>query len=110
MPTVYKVLGQSAPANTSNANLYTVPASTSAIVSTLAIANTTATDALAEVYVRIGGAAAATSNAVLYDVSIPARSTSAFTLGMTLAATDIITIQTGTANALTFTAFGSEIS
>jgi hypothetical protein len=43
MPTVYKVLGQAAPANTSNANLYTVPASTSAIVSTLVIANTTAT-------------------------------------------------------------------
>lgn len=110
MPTVYKVLGQAAPANTSNANLYTVPASTSAIVSTLVIANTTATAALAEVYVRIAGAAAATSNAVLYDASIPANSTATFTLGMTLATTDIITIQTGTANALTFTAFGSEIS
>lgn len=110
MPTVYKVLGQAAPANTSNANLYTVPASTSAIVSTLVIANTTATAALAEVYVRIAGAAAATSNAVLYDASIPANSTATFTLGMTLATTDIITVQTGTANALTFTAFGSEIS
>ena len=110
MPTVYKVLGQSAPANTSNANLYTVPASTSAIVSTLVIANTTATAATADVFVRIGGAAAATSNAILYDASIPANSTATFTLGMTLATTDIITIQTGTANALTFTAFGSEIS
>ena len=110
MPTVYKVLGQSAPANTSNANLYTVPASTSAIVSTLVIANTTATAALAEVYVRIGGAAAATSNAILYDASVPANSIATFTLGMTLATTDIITIQTATANALTFTAFGSEIS
>jgi hypothetical protein len=110
MPTVYKVLGQAAPADTSNANLYTVPASTSAIVSTLVIANTTATAALAEVYVRIAGATAAASNAILYDASIPANSTATFTLGMTLATTDIITIQTGTANALTFTAFGSEIS
>jgi hypothetical protein len=110
MPTVYKVLGQAAPANTSNANLYTVPASTSAIVSTLVIANTTATAATADVFVRIGGAAAATSNAILYDASVPANSTATFTLGMTLATTDIITIQTGTASALTFTAFGSEIS
>ena len=110
MPTVYKVLGQAAPANTSNANLYTVPASTSAIVSTLVIANTTATAATADVFVRIAGAAAAASNAILYDASIPANSTATFTLGMTLATTDIITIQTGTANALTFTAFGSEIS
>jgi hypothetical protein len=110
MATVYKVLGQAAPANTSNANLYTVPASTSAVVSTLVIANTTATSALAEVYVRIAGAAAATSNAILYDVPIGGNSIATFTLGITLATTDIITIQTGTANALTFTAFGSEIS
>lgn len=110
MPTIYKILGQSGPANTSNANLYTVPASTSAIISTLAIANTTATAATARVFARIAGAAAATTNAILYDVSIPANSTAAFTLGMTLDTTDIITVQTGTANALTFTAFGSEIS
>lgn len=110
MPTVYKVLGQAAPANTSNANLYTVPAATSAIVSTIAIANTTATAATADIFVRIAGAAAATSNAILYDASVSANSVATFTLGMTLAATDIITIQTGTANALTFTAFGSEIS
>lgn len=110
MPTVYKVLGQSAPANTSNANLYTVPSATSAIVSTLVIANTTATAATARVFARIAGATAAASNAIIYDASIPANSTATFTLGMTLATTDIITVQTGTSNALTFTAFGSEIS
>lgn len=110
MATVYKVLGQAAPANTSNANLYTVPSATSAIVSTLVVANTTATAATARVFARIAGATAAASNAILYDASIPANSTATFTLGMTLATTDIITIQTGTSNALTFTAFGSEIS
>ena len=110
MATAYKILGQSAPANTSNANLYTVPSATSTIVSTLVIANTTATAATARVFARIAGATAAASNAIIYDASVPANSTATFTLGMTLATTDIITIQTGTANALTFTAFGSEIS
>jgi hypothetical protein len=110
MATVYKVLGQSAPANTSNADLYTVPAARETIVSTLAIANTTATDATARVFVRIAAAAAATSNAIVYDVSVPANGLYSFTFGMTLATTDVITVRSGTASALTFTLFGNEIS
>jgi hypothetical protein len=110
MPTTYKVLGQSAPANTSNANAYTVPALTSAVLSTIVVANTTATAATARIFVRIGGAAAAASNAIVYDTSFNGNSTTAFTIGITLPTTDIITVQTGTANALTFTVFGSEIS
>lgn len=106
----YKILGQSAPTNTSNADLITVGAAKSQVVSTLVIANTTATTATARVFVRIAGAAAATSNAILYDTSIDGNSITALTLGITLAATDVITIRTGTANALTFTAFGSELA
>ena len=110
MPTVYKVLGQNFPTTTANANLYTVPASTSAIISTLTITNVTTSPALCEVYVRVGGAAAATSNAVLYDVNIAGNSVATFTMGMTLAATDVVTVQSSVANTLTFQAFGTEIS
>lgn len=110
MALTYKVLGQSAPANTSNADLYTVPASTSAIVSTLTISNTTGTAATARVFVRVAAAAAAASNAIIYDTTIPAYSVASFTLGITLATTDVITVRTGTANALTFQAFGSQVS
>ena len=108
--TTYKILGQSAPANTSNADIYTVPSLTSTVVSTLHIANVTATDATARVFVRIAGATAAVSNAAVYDVSIPANSFLGLTEGWTLATTDVITVRSGTASALTFTLFGSEIS
>lgn len=108
--TTYKILGQSAPTNTSNADLITVGAAKSQVLSTLVIANTTATDATCRVFARIAGAAAAASNAIVYDVTIPGNGLQAFTLGITLAATDVITIRTGTSNALTFTAFGSELS
>lgn len=108
--TTYKILGQSAPANTSNADLITVGASKSQIVSTLHIANTTTSDATARVFVRIAGAAAATTNAIFYDGIIPANGFVALTEGITMAATDVLTIRTGTANALTFTAFGTEIA
>lgn len=110
MATTYKVLGQAAPANTSNANLYTVPSATSAVISTISITNTTSTAATCRIFVRIAGATAAASNALAYDVSIPANDLKAITVGVTLATTDIITVQTGTANALTFQLFGSEIA
>jgi hypothetical protein len=108
--TTYKILGQSAPADTSNADLITVAASKSQIVSTLVIANVTTTAATARVFARIAGAAAAAGNAILYDATIPANSSANFTLGITLAATDVITVQTATADALTFTAFGTELA
>ena len=107
--TTYKILGQSAPTSTSNADLITVGASKSQIVSTLHIANATASDATARVFARIAGAAAAAGNAVIYDVTVPGNGFLSLTLGITLAATDVITVRTGTANALTFTAFGTEI-
>ena len=110
MATAYKILGQSAPANTSNADLYTVPSATSTIVSSVTITNTTATAANATIYIRKAGAAAATTNALVYAQSIPGNSTVSYTIGLTLATTDVITINTATASALTFQAFGSELS
>jgi hypothetical protein len=110
MPTTYKVLGQSAPANTSNADLYTVGSGKSAVISTISITNDTGTAATGRVFIRVAGAAAGTTNALVYDTSFAANSTTALTFGITLAATDVITVRTGTADALTFMAFGSEIS
>lgn len=110
MATAYKVLGQSAPANTSNADLYTVGSGKSAVISTLHVCNTTSSAVTMRIFCRIAGATAAASNAIAYDLSIPANSIYGFTEGMTLAATDVLTIQSGTANALTFTLWGSENS
>jgi len=110
MPTVYKVLGQSAPANTDNANVYTVPSATSAVISTIVITNTSDLTATGRIFVRQAGAAAAASNALSFDTSFAGKSTTALTLGVTLQATDVITVRSGTANALTFHIFGSELS
>jgi hypothetical protein len=110
LATAYKVLGQSAPANTANATLYTVPSATSAVVSTIAIANVTAISATARVFVVKSGGSAAASNALVYDAVFGANSTTTFTIGITLATGDALLVQTGTANAITFQAFGSELS
>ena len=109
MPTVYKVLGQSNPAATTATTLYTVPAATEAIISTIVIANLTATAATFRIAIRPNGAALANSQYIAYDITVGASDSTALTLGVTLDATDVVTVYASTAN-LTFTAFGSEIS
>ena len=110
MPQTHRVLGQSAPANTNNADLYTVPASTQAIVSTLSIANITTTAATFRVAVRPAGASIANQHWIAYDVSLGGADSVTLTLGVTLAATDVLTVRSGTANALAFSAFGVELT
>jgi glucose-6-phosphate dehydrogenase assembly protein OpcA len=109
MATTYKVLGQSKPSATTATTLYTVPASTQAVVSTIVIANLTATAATFRIAVRVAGATLADSQYVAYDITVGASDSTALTLGITLNATDVITVYSSTAN-LTFTAFGSEIA
>lgn len=110
MPQTHKVLGQSAPANTSNADIYTVPASTQAVVSTISVANITTLAATFRIAVRPAGAAINAQHWLAYDVSLGGGDSVTLTLGVTMAATDVLTVRSGTANALAFSAFGVEIT
>lgn len=110
MATTYKVLGQTAPTDTANTDLYTVPADTSAVASTLQIANVTGVAVTFRVFVRIAGASPTDGNAIAYDAPLAANSFASITTGMTLSATDVVSVQTSIADSLTFTLFGSELS
>ena len=109
MPTTYKVLGQSNPSATTATSLYTVPAATQAIVSTITVCNQAASAATYRIAVRVNGAALAASQYIAYDVSLPANASDTLTLGVTLGAADIITVYASTAT-MSFAAFGSELS
>lgn len=109
MATTYKVLGQVSPSATTATTLYTVPASTSTVVSTLSVANRDTAAATFRIAVRPAGASLANQHYVAYDTLIAPNSTIAFTLGITLAATDVVTVYSSSAN-LSFSAFGSEIA
>lgn len=110
MAIAYKILGQSAPANTSNTDLYTVGAGKQAVVSTIAITNVNTAAAKATIYIRQNGATAGSVNTLIKAASVAVADFKAVTIGVTLAAGDIITVASDTANALSFQAFGSEIS
>jgi glucose-6-phosphate dehydrogenase assembly protein OpcA len=109
MATVYKVLGQSSPSATTATTLYTVPASTSTVVSTITVANLAGSAATFRISVRPAGASQTNAMYIAYDVTVGATDTTTLTLGLTLATTDIITVYASTAN-LSFNAYGSEIA
>ena len=109
MATVYKVLGQSAPSATTNTDLYTVPSATSAVISTLVVANRSGTAATYRLAIRPAGATITNEHYIAYDVTVNASDSTTLTIGITLAATDIVTVYASTAN-LSFSVFGSEIT
>ena len=109
MPTTYKVLGQSNPSATTLTTLYTVPAATQAVVSSIVIANLASSAATFRIAVRPAGASIANSQYIAYDITLGASDSTCLTLGITLGATDVISVY-GSTSTITFSAYGSEIA
>ena len=108
MATSYKVLGQVNPAATTATTAYTVAAATEAIVSSIVVANQAATAGSYRIAVRENGDTLAAKHYLAYDISLPANTTDTLTLGVTMNATDVITVYASSAN-FSFNIFGSEI-
>lgn len=113
MATTYKILGQVAPAANvaGGSQLYAAPATagSAAVISTIVICNRGTAAATYRIAIREDNAALDNKQYLAYDTSIPANTTTTFTLGVTLSASDTITVVASTAN-LTFQAFGSEVA
>ena len=108
MATTYKVLGQLAPASTSG-DLYTVPATTEAVVSTINVVNTGTTDSTISIAIRKNGATLTTNQYIINGLILNPKVTLAYTSGLTMDAADVITV-ISTNNDCAFSAFGSEIA
>lgn len=109
MPEVAKVLGQSAPAATTLTDIYTVPASTSAVVSTVVVCNRSATGTSFRISVAPAGAADTVAHYQYYDLTIAGNDTFNATLGITLATTDKIRVY-ATLATLSFTVYGVQLT
>lgn len=109
MATTYKVLGQSAPSATTATTLYTVPSSTQAVISTIAVCNRAATAGTFRIAIRPNGASLANEHYIAYDSTVGANDSTFLTIGVTLGDTDVITVYASSANQ-SFSAFGSEIA
>ena len=110
MATSYKSLGQLDLTTTSLTDLYTCPSSTETVVSTIVIANRNASATTFRIAIRVDGDAISNQHYIAYDVPVAANDSTTLTLGITLLATDVITVAAGDANRLSVNAFGAEVT
>lgn len=101
------VLGQAKPGSNATTALYTVPASRRAVCSTLVVCEVGGAATTFRVHVGINGAAAAVGNAEFYNVALAANSHIGITEGTTLAAADVLYVESASGN-VTFTLHGEE--
>jgi hypothetical protein len=110
MPTNYKVLGQSNPTACTYTTLYTVPASTQAVISTISICNANSTsNASYSIAVRPAGETIAAKHFLTSNNVVGSLDTIMLTVGLTLGNTDVVTIYATHSN-VAFSLFGSEIT
>lgn len=108
MPQTHKVLGQSNPAANTLTTLYTVPAGAQAVASTLTVCNLGASGTF-RVAVRPAGAAIANQHWTVFDASVNANDSFYLSIGLTLSATDVVSVHANTAN-VSFGLYGVEIT
>lgn len=104
-----KVLAQTRPAAATLTDSYTVPAATTTVVSSITVMNDSATATSFRISVAVAGAADATKQYLFRDVPINGNDTFTATLGVTLAATDVIRVY-ATLATVSFNVFGVEIT
>lgn len=109
MATELKVLGQSAPLAATLTTLYTVPAATQVSTSSIVVCNRSATATSFRVAVRPAGAGISDEHYLYYDVAIPGNDTFVSTIGISLGATDVVSVY-ATLATLSFNYYGQEVT
>ena len=109
MATTYKTLGQLAPSATTATTLYTCPSATQTVISSLVVTNRGASAGTYSIAIRPNGATLSAEHYIAYDAPIGANSFVSLTLGLTIDASDVVTVYASTAD-FSFNAFGSEIA
>ena len=109
MADTLKVLGQVAPEALTLTDLYTAPAGTQVVVSSIIICNRFYADTTFCLAVSPGGASINDKHYLYYDTRIPGNETLAAQIGVTLSAGDKLRVRAGS-NHLSFSAFGIEVT
>jgi hypothetical protein len=110
MATSYKTLGQVDLTTTSLTDLVTVGAGKEVVISTIVIANRTASADSFRIAIRTDGDAISNKHYVAFDVPVAANDSTTLTLGISMVATDVLTVKATTADVLSINVFGAEIT
>lgn len=107
MATTYKILGQIT-GSSATSSLYTAPAATQTVVSSLVVTNRSSTNSTFWIAALPSGSTLDLQHYLAFNVPISGSDSTALTLGITLGAEDQIQVS-GMATG-SFTLFGSQIS
>jgi hypothetical protein len=115
MPTTYKILGQTLPTANLLSNVYVVPTSTSAIISTITICNQSSANANVDIMIRPINETLANKHYLVKGVTIPRADTMILSPGVTLNASVIVAVNNAVASGETaanvsFNIFGVELT
>jgi hypothetical protein len=108
MALTYKVLAQLNPSATTATTLYTTPALTQTIVSSIVVTNQAGSGGSYRIAIRPNGETLAAKHYIAYDRAIAANATETHTIGITVDADDIVTVYASSAS-ISFNAFGVQI-
>ena len=92
MATAYKSPKQSSPNANTLTDLYTVPAATQAVASSISVCNRDSNPGKFRIAVSVGGGAIADKDYLHYDTQIAGNDNYTATIGPTLTATDIVRV------------------
>ena len=104
----YKVLGQRLSVAGTNLDIYGVPANNTAIISSVNICNQSTGTSSFRLAVRPANAALSGLHYIAYDTPVASNDSITLSIGMTLGATDTVTVQSNTSS-VSFAVFGTEI-
>jgi hypothetical protein len=104
-----KVLAQVKPSAANLADAYTVPAYLNAVISTVTVTNESATPTSFRIAVAVAGVSNDPKQYIYYDIAIEGNDTFAATIGITLAASDVVRVYATDAT-LSFSIFGVEVT
>ena len=107
MPTIYKILGQIT-GSSATASLYTSPAATQTVVSSLVVANRSTANSTFWIAAVPSGSTLSNEHWLAFQVPISGSDSTALTLGITLGAGDQVQVSGLTTGS--FNLFGSQIS
>lgn len=85
-------------AATTLTDIYTVPSGKMAVLSTIVVCNRNAAAITYRLSIAVAGAADTAKQYIAYDVSLAANASDSWTIGVTLAATDVVRARSSTAN------------
>jgi len=108
--TSYTVLGQQDLTTTNLTDIYTVGSGKETVISTIIIANRTASADSFRIAIRTGGDPISNEHYIAYDVPVAANDSTTLTLGITVEATDVVSVKALAASALSVNIFGAEVT